>query len=158
MEVGAAVRISRLGLTPVHHGDLIAAGYQVRGDPAADEPGAAEDEHPHLASVARRLGVRGYGRDVRAEGVEALGDGRVPAVDRVPGRDEGLALGGQPRDHQRRLLTTNPFERVNKELKRRTRVAGLFPNEAALLRLVSAILAETSDEWETGKIYLTMEA
>jgi len=46
---------------------------------------------------------------------------------------------------------------VNKEIKHRTRVAGLFPNEAALLRLVTAILAETSDEWETGKIYLNME-
>ncbi len=43
------------------------------------------------------------------------------------------------------------------ELKRRTRVAGLFPNEASLLRLVSALPAETSEEWETGKRYLNME-
>jgi transposase-like protein len=43
------------------------------------------------------------------------------------------------------------------ELKRRTRVAGLFPNEASLLRLVSALLAETSEEWETGKTYLNMD-
>jgi transposase-like protein len=43
------------------------------------------------------------------------------------------------------------------ELKRRTRVASVFPNETSLLRLVSALLAETSDEWETGKIYLNME-
>jgi putative transposase len=71
---------------------------------------------------------------------------------------QGLATFAFPRAHQRRLRTTNPLERVNKELKRRTRVAGLFPNEASLLRLVSAILAETSDEWETGKIYLTMES
>lgn len=46
---------------------------------------------------------------------------------------------------------------VSMELKRRTRVAGLFPNEASLLRLVSALLAETSEEWETGKTYLNME-
>ena len=58
---------------------------------------------------------------------------------------------------QRRLRTTNALERVNMELKRRTRVAGLFPNEASLLRLVSALLAEYSDEWETGKTYLSME-
>ena len=70
---------------------------------------------------------------------------------------QGFAVFAFPRDHQRRLRTTNPLERVNKEIKRRTRVAGLFPNEAALLRLVTAILAETSDEWETGKIYLNME-
>jgi len=46
---------------------------------------------------------------------------------------------------------------VNKELKRRTRVATLFPNEESLLRLVSALLMETSEEWETGRSYLTNE-
>jgi len=70
---------------------------------------------------------------------------------------QGFAAFVFPRDHHRRLRTSNPLERVNKELKRRTRVAGRFPNEASLLRLVSAILAELSDEWETGKIYLNME-
>jgi transposase-like protein len=70
---------------------------------------------------------------------------------------QGFTVFAFPRDHQRRLRTSNPLERVNKELKRRTRVAGLFPNEASLLRLVSAILAEVSDEWETGKIYLNMD-
>ena len=62
-----------------------------------------------------------------------------------------------PREHQRRRRTSTPLERVNRELKRRTRVAGRFPNETALLRLVSAPLAETSGEWKTGKIYLGME-
>lgn len=62
-----------------------------------------------------------------------------------------------PPAHQRRLRTTNALERVNLELKRRTRVASVFPNEASLLRLVSALLAEYSDEWETGKVYLSME-
>jgi transposase-like protein len=49
---------------------------------------------------------------------------------------------------------TQVLERVHKELKRRTRVATLFPNEASLLRLVSAVLAELSEEWECGKVYL----
>ena len=49
------------------------------------------------------------------------------------------------------------LERVNQELKRRTRVARMFPNEASLLRLVSALLAEISDDWQTAKIYLNME-
>ena len=52
-------------------------------------------------------------------------------------------------------LKTNGLERVNQEVKRRTRVARLFPNEASCLRLVSAILMEISEEWETGKAYLT---
>jgi transposase-like protein len=49
------------------------------------------------------------------------------------------------------------IERLNREIKRRTRVASLFPNEASLLRLVSAILMETSEEWETSRKYLTLE-
>ena len=48
------------------------------------------------------------------------------------------------------------LEQLNEEVKRRTRVAGLFPNEASLLRLVSAVLMELSEEWETGKSYLNM--
>lgn len=70
---------------------------------------------------------------------------------------QGLAVFTLPAAHQRRLRTSNAIERVNQELKRRTRVASLFPNEASLLRLVTALLAETSAEWETGKIYLNMD-
>ena len=61
-----------------------------------------------------------------------------------------------PPTHRRRLRTSNLMERVSKELKRRTRVATLFPNEASLLRLVSAVLMEISEEWETEKTYLGM--
>jgi len=70
---------------------------------------------------------------------------------------QGLTAFAFPAAHRRRLRTSNPLERVNMELKRRTRVAGLFPNEASLMRLVSALLAETSEEWETGKTYLNMD-
>ena len=66
--------------------------------------------------------------------------------------DEKLSLSESAR---RRLRTTNGLERVNKEVKRRTRVATLFPNEKSLLRLVSAILMEISEEWETGRAYIT---
>ena len=55
------------------------------------------------------------------------------------------------------MRTTNGLERLNKELKRRTRVATLFPNAASCLRLVSAMLAEQDEEWMTAKIYLTMK-
>jgi transposase-like protein len=63
-----------------------------------------------------------------------------------------------PAAHRRRLRTTNGLERLNKEIKRRTRVATLFPKEASLLRLASAVLSEISDDWETERAYLTMEA
>ena len=70
---------------------------------------------------------------------------------------EGLTIFSFPEAHRRRLRTSNMLERINREIKRRTRVATLFPNEASLLRLVSAVLMEISEEWETEKIYLRME-
>jgi transposase-like protein len=68
---------------------------------------------------------------------------------------EGLTVLRLPPSHRKRMRTTNALERLNRELKRRTRVATLFPNEASLLRLVSAILIEVSEEWESGKRYVT---
>ncbi len=56
-----------------------------------------------------------------------------------------------------RLRTTNSLERINRELKRRTRVASIFPNTASCLRLVSALLAECDEEWMTAKIYLNLQ-
>ena len=70
---------------------------------------------------------------------------------------QGLTVFALPVAHQKRLRTANALERVNQEIKRRTRVARLFPNEASLLRLVTALLAEISEEWESGKTYLNME-
>jgi transposase-like protein len=69
---------------------------------------------------------------------------------------QGFTVFTLPAAHQQRMRTSNALERVNQELKRRTRVARVFPNEPSLLRLISALLAETSDDWETGKIYLNM--
>ena len=71
---------------------------------------------------------------------------------------ESFAVFRLPPAHRQRLRTTNMLERLNRELKRRTRVASLFPNEASLLRLVTAVLMEVSEEWETGKRYVTFEA
>lgn len=68
---------------------------------------------------------------------------------------EGLTVFSFPPAHRRQIRTDNNLERLNKEIKRRTRVVGVFPNEASCLRLISAILMETSDTWETGRIYLT---
>jgi transposase-like protein len=69
---------------------------------------------------------------------------------------DGFAVFKLPQKHRRRMATTNPVENLNKQIKRRTRVASLFPNEASLLRLVSAIVMEISEDWETGKRYLNM--
>ncbi len=65
-------------------------------------------------------------------------------------RDDLLAFAGFPVKHWRQIWSTNPMERVNKEIKRRTDVVGVFPNPAALLRLAGAVLVEQHDEWEAG--------
>lgn len=66
---------------------------------------------------------------------------------------EGFTVFDFPLEHRRSIRTTNSLERVNKEIKRRTRVVGVFPNEASCLRLVTALLMETSEEWQIGKRY-----
>jgi transposase-like protein len=71
---------------------------------------------------------------------------------------EGLTIFAFPPQHQRRLRTSNLMERANLEIRRRTRVAMLFPNEASCLRLVSAVLVEIHEEWIIGKRYLDMTA
>jgi putative transposase len=69
---------------------------------------------------------------------------------------QGLVVMEMPKAHRRRLRTVNILERLNKEILRRTRVATLFPNTESCLRLVTAVAMEISDEWQTGKSYLTM--
>jgi len=70
---------------------------------------------------------------------------------------EGLTIFAFPPEHHRRIRTTNCLERINREIRRRSRVAVLFPNEASCLRLVSAIVMETSEEWQTGRTYIRLD-
>jgi putative transposase len=71
---------------------------------------------------------------------------------------EGLTVFEFPQAHRRRMRTTNPLERLHEEINRRTNVARIFPNEASLIRLVSAIEMEISEDWVAGKRYLDMNA
>lgn len=71
---------------------------------------------------------------------------------------EGLMIFQFPQKHRRRMRTTNPLERLHEEINRRTNVARIFPNEASLVRLVSAIEMEISEDWVAGKRYLDMNA
>ena len=68
-----------------------------------------------------------------------------------------LAFMDFPRAHRKQIASTNPLERLNAEIKRRTEVVGIFPNDAAIVRLVGALLLEQTDEWQLQRRYLSLE-
>jgi transposase-like protein len=84
---------------------------------------------------------------------------QLPKVEQMmrEAKDDLLALTGFPVAHWKKIWSTNPLERLNKEVKRRTDVVGVFPNPAALLRLAGAVLVEAHDEWQvmTERRYLS---
>jgi len=71
--------------------------------------------------------------------------------------DDVLAFMSFPKEHWPQLVPTNSLERLNKEIKRRSRVVGIFPNNAAIMRLVGTLLAEQTDEWRVMRRYMSQE-
>jgi len=118
-----------------------------------------------LATDLRRLFTATTPAQARAI-AEQLADfwrGTHPAVARSLEEESEACFAGRPLGsiafplaHQQRIRTTNGMERLNQELKRRTRVIRIFPNREACLRLVTALCAEQSEEWESGRQYLDM--
>lgn len=72
--------------------------------------------------------------------------------------EDVLAYMAFPQEHWRQLHSTNPLERLHKEVKRRTDVVGIFPNRTSLLRLVSAVLEEAQEEWVAQRRYFSRES
>jgi len=79
------------------------------------------------------------------------------AIERLEaGFEDAMAIMALPECIRRRLRTTNTVERLNREIRRRERVIGIFPNEESALRLIGAVLMEIDESWTTGNKYLDM--
>lgn len=86
--------------------------------------------------------------------------GTMPKVSALmdEAEDDVLAFMGFPKEHWPQLASTNTLERLNKEIKRRSRVVGIFPNDASIVRLAGALLAEQTEEWQVSRRYMSLEA
>jgi putative transposase len=116
---------------------------------------------PHVATQVRTIFDQADADAVHAQYdrvVEALaGKYREAAEHLEAARADLLAFTAYPREIWRQIWSNNPQERLNKEIRRRTDVVGIFPGRDALIRLVGAVLAEQSDEWTEGRRYMGLE-
>jgi putative transposase len=123
---------------------------------------ARRDQHGLLAALIRPIFQADSGDQARERLSEAVAhlDGKLPKVAALlaDAEEDILAFYSFPAAHWSKLRSTNPLERFNKEIGRRTDVVGIFPDDGALIRLVGMLCIEQNDEWLVGRRYLSAAA
>jgi transposase-like protein len=123
---------------------------------------ARREQQPMLAALIRPLFSAADRDEARQRLSEAVGatEGRLPKVAALleQAEEDVLAFYAFPAEHRRKIRSTNPLERLNREIGRRTDVVGIFPNDRALLRLAACVAIEQNDEWPVGRRYLSARA
>jgi putative transposase len=120
---------------------------------------ARREQQPMLAALLRPIfnaGDAGAAKELLGQALERL-DRPLPKVAALlaEAEEDLLAFYSFPADHWPKLRSTNPLERVNREIGRRTDVVGIFPNDRALVRLAASVVIEQNDEWLVGRRYLS---
>jgi transposase-like protein len=120
---------------------------------------ARREQQPMLAALLRPLFTADNGATARELVSDALDRLRKPlpkiATLLEDAEEDLLAFYAFPADHWAKLRSTNPLERVNREIGRRTDVVGIFPNDRSLIRLAASVVIEQNDEWLVGRRYLS---
>jgi putative transposase len=121
-----------------------------------------KDQHDALGALIRQIFTAETGADARrrlADAVTSL-EARLPKIVRLlqEAEDDVLAFFAFPAAHHSKLRSTNPLERFNREIGRRTDVVGIFPDDSSLIRLVSMLAIEANDEWLVGRAYIGQQS